>query len=142
MNGVSSNVGRHNCTLLYLYVSIERVNVKCNQTGKIIKAKLTSLSREDTESLTASDLKKGSQLLLESNKKSYPVTVQKVVTINSDSEGMCFNNLSICMYYPYATNSTASGSKRKKSSEDDLAEILSDAKDSVRLDQSASTQCS
>jgi hypothetical protein len=47
------------------------------------------------EPLTTADLNKGSQLLLESNKKSYPVTVQKVVT---DCEGKYDIILSLPMY--------------------------------------------
>lgn len=68
----------------------ERVNVKCNQTGKIFKEKVSTLSREDLqEPLTAADFLRGSQLLMDINKKSYPVTVQKVVTLITDqSEGI------------------------------------------------------
>ena len=58
----------------------EKVYVKCNQTGKVYKVKVTALARTDEEDMTMDDLVQGSQLLLTLNKKSYPVTVQKVVS--------------------------------------------------------------
>ena len=60
--------------------------VQCNQTGKTHKVKIASLSQEDLEQLKASDLTRGSQIMMEYNKKSYPVTVQKVI---SDSLADC-----------------------------------------------------
>lgn len=46
----------------------------CCQTGKHHKnIKLTKISREDSEPLSAKDLFKGSSLLLELNRKSYAV---------------------------------------------------------------------
>ena len=53
---------------------------------KCHKVKVTSLSREDLEPLGGNDFSKGSQLLLEYNKKSYPVSVLKVESL---TEGCC-----------------------------------------------------
>ena len=50
------------------------VLVKCSQTGKKIKAKGGNLSRKDSKPLTAKDLSKGSNLLVEVNGTSYPMT--------------------------------------------------------------------
>ena len=54
---------------------IEKVHVKYNQTGKVLKTKLSFLSKEDFGLLTLDDLAEGSQLILDMDKKSYPVTV-------------------------------------------------------------------
>ena len=62
----------------------EKVCVKCNQTGKFFKVKVTVLSRNDDDCLTIEDLVEGSQLLMTANKKSYPVTVQKVIPALGD----------------------------------------------------------
>ena len=62
----------------------EKVCVKCNQTGKLFKVKVTVLSRNDDDCLTIEDLVEGSQLLMTANKKSYPVTVQKVIPALGD----------------------------------------------------------
>lgn len=53
------------------------MNVKCNQTGKVFKVKVTSLSRVDDGNMSAEDLAEGSQLLMNMNRKEYPVTVLK-----------------------------------------------------------------
>ena len=53
------------------------MNVKCNQTGKVFKVKVTSLSRVDDGNMSVEDLAEGSQLLMNMNRKEYPVTVLK-----------------------------------------------------------------
>ena len=58
-------------TAFVSFLFLERIHVQCNQTGKIHKVKVTSLSREDLEPLGGNDYSKGSQPLLEYNKKSY-----------------------------------------------------------------------
>lgn len=60
--------------------------MKCNQSGQIYKAKVTSLCTEDMNSITAADLIEGKQLMMDYNKKSYPVTVMKVVTLQDESK--------------------------------------------------------
>ena len=59
--------------------------MKCNQTGKLFRVKVTVLSRVDKECLTQDDLAEGSQLVMTNNKKSYPVSVQKVVSALGDA---------------------------------------------------------
>ena len=54
--------------------------MKCNQTGKVIKVKVAALTRCDDGNMTLGDLTEGSQLLMIMNKKSYPVTVQKIIS--------------------------------------------------------------
>ena len=51
------------------------MTVKCNQTGKLLKVKGSSLSRSDDGHMSRTDLAEGSQLLLRINRKEYPVTV-------------------------------------------------------------------
>lgn len=53
---------------------------KVQSNWKVYKVKVTALARTDEEDMTMDDLVQGSQLLLTLNKKSYPVTVQKVVS--------------------------------------------------------------
>ena len=66
----------------------ERIQVKCNQTGKIFRVKISSLSKDDMDSsLSAADLAQGSQLIMDFEKKSYPVTVMKVT--DEPHNGMC-----------------------------------------------------
>lgn len=60
-----------------MYSSTEKVSVKCNQTGKVFKVKVASLSRVDDGNMSADDLAEGSQLLMNMNRKEYPVTVLK-----------------------------------------------------------------
>ena len=59
------------------YLTVEKVTVKCNQTGKLFKARVSSLSRSDDGQMSTTDLAEGSQLLMKMNRKEYPVTVQK-----------------------------------------------------------------
>lgn len=59
--------------------------MKCNQTGKLFRVKVTALSRVDEECMTLDDLAEGSQLLMMNNKKSYPVSVQKIISALSDA---------------------------------------------------------
>ena len=59
--------------------------MKCNQMGKLFRVKVTALSRNDDECMTLDDLTEGTQLLMTNNKKSYPVSVQKVVSALGDS---------------------------------------------------------
>ena len=68
-----------------LIFHIERVSVRCNQTGKIFKAKVSSLSRSDDGNVSAEDLVEGSQLLMKLNKKEYPVTVRKGALTSKDA---------------------------------------------------------
>lgn len=62
------------------YYSLEKIEVKCNQSGLVFKTSVDSLSLEDGEPLTDEDLKPGSQVLADWNKKSYIVTVMKIVS--------------------------------------------------------------
>lgn len=64
------------CTIFYA----EKFSVKCNQSGKLYTVKVNSLSRKDEQPLTTTDLEKGSQLLMDYRKKSYPVTFVKHLT--------------------------------------------------------------
>ena len=64
-------------TMLYT----EKVCVKCNQTGKVFKVNSTALTRGVNENMTMADLVEGSQLLLQTNKKSYPVTVWRIISV-------------------------------------------------------------
>lgn len=64
--------------LLSCYSTIEKVTVKCNQTGKLFKVRVSSLSRSDDGHLSRTDLVEGSQLLMRMNRKEYPITVQNV----------------------------------------------------------------
>ena len=52
---------------------IEEVLVKCSQTGRRIKAKVSDISKKDNTSVTQTDLKKGSSLLVAVTGKTYPV---------------------------------------------------------------------
>ena len=52
--------------------STEKVSVKCNQTGKVFKVKVASLSRVDDGNMSADDLAEGSQLLMNMNRKEIP----------------------------------------------------------------------
>ena len=47
--------------------------VKCSKTGRKLKAKIGDISKEDMSPLTQGDLKKGSSLVVEVNKKAYTV---------------------------------------------------------------------
>lgn len=58
--------------------------MKCNQTGKLFRVKVTTLSRNDDDDLTMDDLVEGSQLLLTMSGKSYPVTVLRVIPALTD----------------------------------------------------------
>lgn len=69
--------------LTFAYFS-EKVSVKCNQTGKLFRVKVTTLSRNDDDDLTMDDLVEGSQLLLTMSGKSYPVTVLRVIPALTD----------------------------------------------------------
>ena len=60
--------------------------MQCNQMGKEHKVRITSLSREDGQPVTISDLMEGKELLLDYNKKSYGVTVLKIVGKNEDKK--------------------------------------------------------
>lgn len=73
-------------TLLMLYKMhsypsfyVEKVCVKCNQSGKLFKVKVTTLERTDDECLKLEDLVSGSQLYMIMDKKPYPVTVQSIM---------------------------------------------------------------
>lgn len=72
---------------------IERVTAQCNQTNKKFKVDASVLSRDDGEPLTEDDVTMGSQLLMEYNKKSWPVTVIKIDESNSNGE---FKNCNTC----------------------------------------------
>ena len=58
--------------------------MKCNQTGKLFKVKVTSRTRADEESTTMDNLVEDEQLLMTANKE-YPVTVQRVVSALADA---------------------------------------------------------
>jgi hypothetical protein len=69
--------GLASCCLIYS-CETEKVEVKCNQTGKVLKASVKALSLENGQAISESDLKKGAELLLDYNKKSFPVTILQV----------------------------------------------------------------
>jgi hypothetical protein len=54
------------------------------QSGKVYKATVKDLSLEDGQAVTEEHLEKGTEVLYEHNKKSYPVTVI------SEEEGKCY----------------------------------------------------
>lgn len=58
------------------------MTVKCNQTNKKFKVDASVLSRENGEPLTEADLVVGGQLLMDYNKKSWPVSVMKIEESN------------------------------------------------------------
>lgn len=62
-----------------LFVNAGKFNVKRNQTGKVYKVKIDSLSKEDEEPIQKQDLVEGTQRLLTYENKDYPVTFQSVV---------------------------------------------------------------
>ena len=59
------------------------MHVKCNQTGKIFKAKIESLSKEDEGTISAADLVQVSQPIMEYGKRYYPVSVVKVESLRN-----------------------------------------------------------
>ena len=61
------------------YLTVEKVTVKCNQTGKLFKARVSSLSRRDNGKMSTTDLAEGSQLLMNVNMKEDPVTLKKAL---------------------------------------------------------------
>ena len=63
---------------LYILLSIEKMSVRCNQTNKKFKVDVTVLSSANGEPLNSNHLKESSQLLMDYNRKSWPVTVIKV----------------------------------------------------------------
>ena len=86
--------------------------MKCNQTGKLFQVKVTVLSRVD-ESLTQDDLAEGSQLLMTNDKKSYPVSVQRLyqllVMLQLNVRALCMNQVASLLYF--ITENSKSGSK-------------------------------
>ena len=54
--------------------------MKCNQTGKLFKVKVATLSTEDDDPLTKKDFFEGAQLIMTMNKTAYPVTFQYCIT--------------------------------------------------------------
>ena len=61
--------------------------MKCNQTGKLFKVKVGTLSTEDGNPLQKDDLIEGAQLFMTLNKKAYPVTFQNIVSpLSSQTE--------------------------------------------------------
>lgn len=61
-------------------LTLEKIQVKCNQSGKIYKASVKDLSLEDGQAISEEHLEKGTEVLYEYNKRSYPVTVIKVTS--------------------------------------------------------------
>ncbi len=61
----------------FIYIiTIGKIKVKCNQTGKVFNVVLSSLSKESGEQLTRNDLNLGTDVLYESsNGKAYDVTI-------------------------------------------------------------------
>lgn len=84
--------------------------VKCNQTGTTHKVEVTELSREDGEPLTKSCITKGNQLLMEKDKKSYPVTIVKIACIRYELNIKKF----ICSYYNHSIVTVQSTKPPKK----------------------------
>ena len=72
--------------LLKSYIQLEKIQVKCNQSGKLHKANVQDLSLENGQSITEKHLAKGSEVLYEHNKKCYPVTVIKVISENGEGK--------------------------------------------------------
>ena len=76
---------------------------------------MTALSRHDEECMTLDDLAEGSQLLMTNNKKSYPVSVQKVVSALADApterKGTMLVSNTILIYNFFNTENCKSGSK-------------------------------
>ena len=52
------------------------MTVKCNQTGKLFKVRVSSLLRSDDGHMSMTDLAEKSQLLMMMNRKKYLVIVQ------------------------------------------------------------------
>ena len=72
-------------------IFVEKNQVKCNQSGKLFKVKIAALSNPDLEPITTmAELEKGTQLLLEFNKKSYPVTVLKTIEDRTGREQIIY----------------------------------------------------
>ena len=92
--------------------------MKCNQTGKLFRVKVTALSRVDEECMTLDDLAEGSQLLMINNKKSYPVSVQKIISALSDAtaERKCNVHVpcSILIFKNFITENGRSSSKNPR----------------------------
>ena len=65
---------------MYLMLYIGKIRVKCNQTGKLFNVKVTALCKEDGDPVQRDNLVVGAQLIMTLNKKSYPVTLQKIIT--------------------------------------------------------------
>ena len=85
------------------------------QTGKLFQVKVT-LSRVDEECMTLDDLAEGSQLLMMNNKKSYPVSVQKIISALSDAttERKCNVHVLTMQYLNLITENGKSGSKNPR----------------------------
>ena len=113
----------------------ERIQVKCNQTGKIFRAKISSLSKDDIDSsLSAADLAQGSQLIMDFEKKSYPVTVMKVT--DEPRNGMCI--LLFVFIFDNQILYHLKGTKKKITMPEsqpieELSEIIDQAKSAVSL---------
>jgi hypothetical protein len=102
----------HSCCLCYFP---EKVHVKCNQTGKIFKAKITALSKENAEPIvSSSDLAEGNELFLDISNKSYPVTVIKVVKDDSKPSKLTPSEKSFPAVLFYVMHL---GSKKKRTDE-------------------------
>ena len=63
--------------IIWLLLYIGKVRVKCNQTGKL---QCESHSSKDGDPLQRDDLVAGAQLIMTLNKRSYPVTLQKITS--------------------------------------------------------------
>jgi hypothetical protein len=64
---------------------VEKIHVKYNQSGKVHKVKISLLSNEEGDYVTAEDLVPGSQLILDYGNKPYSVTFIKIDEGQSES---------------------------------------------------------
>ena len=53
--------------------------MNCNQSGCIFTVKTAKLSREDGEAIDQKELIEGCQLLLDHDRKTYPVTLIRII---------------------------------------------------------------
>jgi len=73
----------------------EKVNVKCNQTGRCFKVKVEQLSLESGHGVTEEHLVKGAQLLLDYKSKTYPVSVMDFLEATKEGKLSTFRHLSV-----------------------------------------------
>lgn len=104
----------------------EKVHVKCNQTGTIHKVKIYFLSKTDDSELCHEDMKAGNELIMDFDKKSYPVTTIKITS----QSGMLFLFFVICQ-----CGFITKDSRKKKDAVEEksqaVADIIKNAKSAI-----------